>query len=160
RSDYLKRLEADHARGVRVLAVGCPRLVALIEAGILDGPEIEAAVSDYIAPLLVAGIDKIVLGCTHLPAIRSVFQRVAGLSIEVIDSGVAVARQSRRVLEASHSLATQESPATTVPRPVQPDDEFWCSGDIVQFNCVATAIMGQPIVGRSISEMHDMHATP
>ena len=64
---YLKRLIAEHATGVEVLAVGCPRLVELVEAGTLDGHVAEAAVRGYIQPLLDAGIDKLVLGLYAFP---------------------------------------------------------------------------------------------
>jgi glutamate racemase len=148
RSDYLKRLEADHAGGVRVLAVGCPRLVALTEAGMLEGPVAEAAIRAYLEPLLAAGIDKLVLGCTHFPAMRSVFERVAGTGVEVIDSGAAVARQTRRVLEGHQSLASPATGPSAAPRPMQADDELWCSGDVMQFNRVATAILGYAVTGR------------
>ena len=49
KGDYLKRLIREHANGVEVLAAGCPRLVTLAEAGVLDGPEAEAAVRAYLA---------------------------------------------------------------------------------------------------------------
>ena len=67
KGDYLKRLIREHANGVEVLAAGCPRLVTLAEAGILDGPEAETAVREYVEPMLAAGIDELVLGCTHFP---------------------------------------------------------------------------------------------
>jgi glutamate racemase len=147
-SDYLKRLVADHANGVEVLAAGCPRLVTLAEAGILDGPEAEAAVRDYIAPMLAAGIDELVLGCTHFPAVRAVFERVAGPAVEVIDSGAAIARRARFVLAEQRRLADSEGGPTDRPRPPDERDEFWCSGDVAQFERVAAAILGSPVTAR------------
>jgi len=152
RGDYLKRLIAEHANGVQVLAAGCPRLVTLAEAGMLDGPEVEAAVRGYIQPMLDAGIDELVLGCTHFPAQRAAFERVAGLGVEVIDSGVAIARQTRRVLERDGRLAgpaptsppslSHEAEGERQPRTLETGDELWCSGDVDRFERTAAAILG------------------
>ncbi|HKT38043.1 MAG TPA: glutamate racemase [Ktedonobacterales bacterium] len=153
RGDYLKRLIAEHAPGIEVLAVGCPRLVTLAEAGILEGPEAETAVREYIEPMLRAGIDQLVLGCTHFPAMRSVFERVAGPEVEVIDSGAAIARRTRFVLTDRHDLATPDGSAAARPRPLEPRDEFWCSGDADAFGHVASAILGMPVAARTIPGM-------
>lgn len=148
RGTYLKRLIADHANGVRVVAQGCPDLVTLAEAGTLDGPEAEAAVRAYVQPMLDAGIDVLVLGCTHFPAMRAVFERVAGPHVEVIDSGAAVARQARRVLVRHALLAAPDGEMACAPRAPDARDEFWCSGDPIRFARVASAILGHPVTGR------------
>ncbi len=153
RGDYLKRLIAEHANGVEVLAVGCPRLVTMAEEGLLDGPEAEEAVRGYMRPLLDAGIDTLVLGCTHFPAMRATFERVAGPDVAVIDSGAAVARQTRRVLERDGLLAVPEGGPAEAPRPPHASDEFWCSGDVPIFERTAAAILGHPIRGRHVPGM-------
>ena len=148
RGTYLKRLIADHANGVRVFAQGCPDLVTLAEAGTLDGPEAEAAVRAYVQPMLDAGIDELVLGCTHFPAMRAVFERVVGPGVEVIDSGAAVARQARHVLAERGLLAALDGEPARDARAPDARDEFWCSGDPIRFSRVASAIVGHSIVGR------------
>lgn len=148
--DYLKRLIVEHANGVQVFAAGCPRLVTLAEAGILDGAEAEAAVRDYLQPMLAAGIDELVLGCTHFPAMRPVFERVAGAGVEVIDSGAAIARQTRRVLGREGLLADPALPAAKMPRAPGASDEFWCSGDVARFERTARAILGHAISARQM----------
>ncbi len=146
--DYLQRLIEDHAHGATVHAVGCPTLVLLAEQGQLDGDEVEAAVRGYIQPLLDAGIDELVLGCTHFPAMRAVFERVSGPGVEVIDSGAAIARQTRRVLTELQLLAPTHDGTTSKKPPQRSPDEFWCSGDAELFTRVATAILGTPVYGR------------
>jgi glutamate racemase len=145
RGDYLKGLILEHANGVRVLAVGCPRLVELAEAGILDGPEAEAAIRADITPMLDAGIDELVLGCTHFPAMRAAFERVAGPGVEVIDSGAAIARQTRRVLAGQGALAAPERGPAAAPRAPDARDAFYTTGDPERFARVAAAILGHPI---------------
>lgn len=72
--------------------------VELVENGILDGPEAEAVVKASVQPLLDAGADKIVLGCTHYPFLRPVIERLCGPEVEVIDPAPAVARHTVEVL--------------------------------------------------------------
>jgi glutamate racemase len=120
----------------------------MVEAGVLDGPAAEAAVRDYIGPMLAEGIDELALGCTHFPAMRAVFERVAGPGVEVIDSGAAVALQARRVLTRESLLSPEDAGAASTPRAVRDDDEFWCSGDTSQFDRVASAILAQQVHAR------------
>jgi glutamate racemase len=153
RGDYLKHLIEEHAAGVRALTVGCPRLVTLAEAGTLDGPEAEGAIREYIGPLLAQNIDELVLGCTHFPAMRAAFERVAGPTVEIIDSGAAIARQTRRVLEERCALAAPGAQPAESPRATRANDEFWCSGDAVAFSRVASAIVGEAIIASTVPGM-------
>jgi glutamate racemase len=68
--------------GVAFSAVACPRLVPLIEAG----EQTVDAVTKYAAPLRAAGCDTVILGCTHYPLIRPVFQRVFGRDVTLVFS--------------------------------------------------------------------------
>ncbi len=87
------------AAGVTVLQRMADDWVELVERGIVDGPEAEAAVRTAVEPLLAAGADQLVLGCTHFPHLRPLIERVANGRAAVIDSCQAVARQARRLLE-------------------------------------------------------------
>src|SRR5262245_14380085 len=75
--------------GVRFTAVACPNLVPLIEAG----GQTVAAVQEYAAPLKEAGCDTVILGCTHYPLIRPVFQRVFGRDVTLVFSAEETARE-------------------------------------------------------------------
>ena len=77
--------------------------VELVERGILDGPEAEATVEASLRPLLDAGADRIVLGCTHYPFLKPVIERIAGPGVQVIDPAPAVARQTLRILQDSEA---------------------------------------------------------
>lgn len=149
KGDYLRGLIATFANGARVLARGCPRLVTMVEEGILDGPVAEAAVRADIQPMLDAGIDMLVLGCTHFPALRPVFERVAGPGVTVIDSGAAIARQTRRVLTRDDLLAAPYESVAETPRSLQPSDEFWCTGDVARFEAIASILLGEPVSARA-----------
>ena len=97
-SKYLNtrgRFEDD----VRIVEHVGQGFVELVEAGVLDGPEAEATVRASLQPLLDAGADTIVLGCTHYPFLQPVIERLAGPSVQVIDPAPAVARQTVHLLQ-------------------------------------------------------------
>lgn len=98
----LERFAADTAVHTQV----CPGLVERVEAGRLDDPETEALLRSYLQPLLDAGIDSLVLGCTHYPFLLPAIRRVVGPEVDVIDPAPAVARQTERVLEGAGCLCT------------------------------------------------------
>ena len=79
--------------GARLFAVACPRLVPLIESDDPFGEETAAAVREYAAPLKEAGVDTVVLGCTHYPLIRPIFQRVFGRGVTLVFSAEETARE-------------------------------------------------------------------
>jgi glutamate racemase len=153
RSDFLRQLIEEHASGAEVLAVGCPRLVTMVEAGRLEGPDVETVIREYIQPMLDAGIDTLVLGCTHFPAIRNAFQRVAGPEVAVIDSGEAIARRTRYLLTKLELLAASDGGPLTRPRVPSSQDEFWCSGPAEDFSRVAGGILNAPIPARQAEGM-------
>src|SRR5881275_3073436 len=84
--------------GVALFPVACPRLVPLIES---DDPFAAAttdAVRDYAAPLKDAGVDTVILGCTHYPLIRPIFQRVFGRGVTLVFSADETAREVAETL--------------------------------------------------------------
>jgi glutamate racemase len=80
--------------GVRVTAVASPRLVPLIESG----EHTVDAVREYARPLKEAGCDTVILGCTHYPLIRPVFQRVFGRDVTLVFSADETAREVAETL--------------------------------------------------------------
>ena len=90
--------KARFAKDVTVLAVVADEFVLLVERGETTGARVERIVRRRIEPLLKAGADRIVLGCTHFPHLKPVIEAVCAGRAEVVDSSAAVARQIRRVL--------------------------------------------------------------
>lgn len=68
-----------------VYAVPCPDYVPLIESGVLSGPVLDAAVAKYAQPLKEAGVDTLLLSCTHYPFIRGEIENEFGSGVTVID---------------------------------------------------------------------------
>jgi glutamate racemase len=90
---------------IRVLTQTCPGLVTAVENGVLDTPDTKRIIKCCLTPLIDAGIDQLVLGCTHYPFLRPVIEDILGPMVQVIDPAPAVARQVGRVL-AQQGLTT------------------------------------------------------
>ena len=114
------------ATDVRVITQPCPGLVELIENGDLHSPVLRQLLERYVQPLLAAGCDTIILGCTHYPFLRPMLREMLADDISLIDTGAAVARQLQRLLAARDLLA--EGPAR--------DAQFWSSADPEHFQNV------------------------
>jgi glutamate racemase len=87
------------AKNVTVLPQACPGLVTQVEAGELESPKTIALLHEYLDPMLAAGIDSLVLACTHYTFLTPAIQKVVGPQVNVIDPAPAVARQVGRVIE-------------------------------------------------------------
>ena len=90
--------KAKFAKNVTVLAAVADEFVQLVERGETSGAKVEKVVRAKVEPLLRAGADRIVLGCTHFPHLKPVIEKVCAGRAEVIDPSAAVARQIRCVL--------------------------------------------------------------
>jgi glutamate racemase len=135
-SEPLAQLIEQFTHGVTVMTQPCPGLVPLIEDGIVEGPEIERLLRSYLATLLEADVDVIVLGCTHYPFLRDAIARICGPGVLLVDPAEAVARQLGRVLE-QEDLANPGGDGGTT---------YVTTGDLAEFELVLRRLAG-PIVG-------------
>jgi glutamate racemase len=105
-SERFQRLVREHATGMAVVAQACPGLVELIEEGELQGARLTALLERLTAPLRAEKVDAVVLGCTHYPFVRDALAAVLGPEVELIDSGPAIARRTRSLLDQSGQRAS------------------------------------------------------
>jgi glutamate racemase len=91
----INSLDAD----IRVISVACPLLVPLIEEGMFEDKVTDLMLARYLAPLLSAGIDTLVLGCTHYPLLREAIARTAGPGVTLVDSAENCALAVKALLE-------------------------------------------------------------
>lgn len=111
------------ATDVQVITQPCPGLVELIENGDLHSPALRQLLASYVGPLLAAGCDTIILGCTHYPFLKPMLRQMIPEDISLVDTGAAVARQLQRLLSERNLLAA--GPAR--------EAHFWTSADPVHF---------------------------
>src|SRR3954471_13732666 len=92
------KLVRDLDAGAELVSVTCPRLVPLIESDDPFSAQTTEAVREYAQPLKEAGVDTVILGCTHYPLIRPIFQRVFGRDVTLVFSAEETAREVAEML--------------------------------------------------------------
>ncbi|MEE9331807.1 MAG: glutamate racemase [Methylophilaceae bacterium] len=137
KSAQFAALLANYGKDIQVHTQGCIGLVECIERGELNSANTKALLTQYCQPLLDAGADTIVLGCTHYPFVRDLIQEVVGNGITVIDTGKAVAKHLQNILRTQSLIISSEAePNITIwTNNVAADREvvirqLWCKGDI------------------------------
>jgi glutamate racemase len=128
-------LVEKYATGVEVYTQPAPGLVEIVEAGAIETPETERLLRKYLQPLLEKGIDTLVLGCTHYPFLRTVAQRICGPGVTILDTGLAVAKQTARVLKLAELATTRLTPGK---------ETFYTSGDPITVNGVIRKLWADP----------------
>ncbi len=121
------------AQGIRVETQVCPDLVLLAEQGAPNTPEAQAIVASYLAPLKAAGIDQLVLGCTHFPFLNEHIHAYLGSAVTIVDPGPAVARQTQRVLTERGLLSTDDTLGTVT---------YITTSDVNRFRQVLKMLIG------------------
>lgn len=99
-SARLKALIERHAGGHAVTVQGCAGVVDHIEAGDLDSPALQALVARHCAPLVAAGVDTALLGCTHYPLIEPLWRAALGPAVKLLRIETAVARRAADLWQA------------------------------------------------------------
>lgn len=89
----------EFTKDISVVEIIGEGLVPLIEAGNLDGPEMINLLKKHTRPMIEANVDYIVLGCSHYPYIVPALKKILPKQVEIIDSGEAVAKQTKTVLQ-------------------------------------------------------------
>ncbi|HLV50679.1 MAG TPA: glutamate racemase [Flavobacterium sp.] len=90
------------------------KIVQLIEEGQLYSKELKELLKQYIFPMIDQQIDYLVLGCTHYPYLIPILQELLPDNIQIIDSGEAIAQQTKRILQTNDLLKTDGLPGTSL----------------------------------------------
>lgn len=114
RSHRFASLLKRYAAGVEVKSQACPGLADRIEAGELDSAETRSLLLKYVEPLISSGCDTVVLGCTHYPFLRPLLQELLPADIAIVDTGAAVARRVKMVLQECQGFSCNNAPSVSV----------------------------------------------
>ena len=135
-SAALASLIRDHAGRAEVILVPALGLVELVEAGETAGLRAEAMLRRLLVALTVQGVDTLVLGCTHYPFLSAAIRRLVGRELTVVDSGEAIARRVRAVLD-EHSLEELDGRPGTLT--------LLTSGDPAEVGARASRLLGTAV---------------
>jgi glutamate racemase len=104
KSELLYETSQRFAQGVEVVEQVGEGLVDLIESGQMHSAEMKGLLRKHILPMLDKNIDYLVLGCTHYPFLTDQIKEIVGENVAILDSGEAIARQTRVILEQENLL--------------------------------------------------------
>ena len=112
-SELFSNTSTLYGSGINVIEQHGEGIVQLIETGKLYSEEMKALLKLYLEPMIQANIDHLVLGCTHYPYLMPLLLEILPEHIKIIDSGEAVARQTKNVLLQNHLLNTSTQQPST-----------------------------------------------
>ncbi|MGP6174426.1 glutamate racemase [Corynebacterium sp. A21] len=122
---------------VQVHARACPSFVDFVERGITSGRQILGVAEAYVEPLQAAGVDTLVLGCTHYPLLSGVIQLAIGDNVTLVSSAEESAKDVLRELSLRDLLAA--------PTEAGPTRIFESTGDPELFEKLATRFLGPSV---------------
>ncbi|ALO66431.1 glutamate racemase [Arthrobacter alpinus] len=126
------------APDLTITSVACPDFVRFVESGITAGPELLTTAQRYLAPLKEAGVDTLVLGCTHYPLLTGVISFVMGDSVTLVSSAEETAKDVYKAL-VTHDLERVSRSA--------PTHQFLSTGDADSFGILARRFLGPEVRG-------------
>jgi glutamate racemase len=122
---------------LRITTRACPRFVEFVEHGVTHGPELERVAREYLEPVRDAGVDTLVLGCTHYPLLTGVVSYVMGEGVTLVSSAEETAQDVYRVLAQNGLMREDDLPA--------PLHEFRATGDPRPFADLGRRILGPEV---------------
>jgi len=122
---------------LKLVSAACPRFVEFVENGVTSGAELLKVAEGYLAPIREAGVDTLVLGCTHYPLLTGAISYVMGDNVTLVSSAEETAKDVYRTLVA-HDLQRTETSSPTL--------RFQATGDAESFGKLARRFLG-PEVG-------------
>lgn len=121
---------------LHITSAACPRFVEFVEQGITSGPELLAVAEEYLGPIRDAGVDTLVLGCTHYPLLTGALSYVMGEDVTLVSSAEETAKDVYRTLVA-HKLQRTSKTAPTLT--------FKATGDAESFEKLARRFLGPEV---------------
>lgn len=121
---------------INVTSAACPKFVDFVERGVTSGPELLLAAEEYLAPIKAAGVDTLVLGCTHYPLLTGAISYVMGEDVSLVSSAEETAKDVYRTLVAHNLLRTSTSAPTL---------KFLATGDAKSFEKLARRFLGPEV---------------
>ncbi|POZ51543.1 glutamate racemase [Methylovulum psychrotolerans] len=130
-----------YGQDTRIMLQPCPGLVEQVERGDADSDFTRQLLEHYLAPLLSAGADTLVLGCTHYPFLEPQIRKLVGPGVAIVESSAAVARQLQ------HRLAGSLNPGddTNIPQA-----RFFTTGSADQAHALVSLLWGASVEVHSV----------
>lgn len=138
---YERALEGS---GLEVFSQACPRFVEFVERGITTGPELTDITRSYLSPLQEAGVDTVILGCTHYPLLTGVISLVLGPNMRLVTSSEATANVVYSRLVELDLLHDPRPFGMGQPRPAE-QYRFLTTSESPRFSALARRFLGPEV---------------
>lgn len=138
-SGAYQRAVAATGADVQLTAAACPGFVEFVERGETSGDQVTILAERLLAPVREAGVDALLLGCTHYPYLARVIGEVMGRDVVLVSSADETAFEVRQVLE---DLGLRRPPAATARPPRAAQHRFYSSGDVSWFQDLGRRLLG------------------
>jgi glutamate racemase len=122
---------------LQITSIACPLFVEYVERGETSGAEITKVAREYLAPVMDAKVDTLVLGCTHYPLLTGVISYVMGEGVTLVSSAEETAKDLYRTLVENGLLRSQSSTPAT--------HRFLATGDAKAFESLARRFLGPEV---------------
>jgi glutamate racemase len=132
---YQKHIQ-DLLPTAEIHAVACPLFVPIVEEGLSDHAIASLMIHDYFSPLRTAGIDTLLLGCTHYPLLHTLMRKELGDEVILIDPAIGCAEKTRQLLTEADLLNEGKEP---------PQEIFYVSDDPEKFRLLGKTFLNNPI---------------
>jgi glutamate racemase len=119
---------------IQLTTQACPRFVEFVEEGVTSGEELIKVAHEYLDPVAEAGVDTLILGCTHYPLLTGVISYVVGGSVTLISSAEETAKDVYRLLAKGGLMRDENLPA--------PVHAFYTTGDPAGFTEIGRRFLG------------------
>ena len=121
---------------LQITSAACPEFVSYVERGVTSGAELLKVAENYLAPIKAAGVDTLVLGCTHYPLLTGAISYVMGEDVTLVSSAEETAKDVYRTLVAHDLLRTSSE---------KPNLRFLATGDEKSFGVLARRFLGPEV---------------
>lgn len=134
-SEAHKNLLLTRKPDLEIYPMACPKFVPLVEKGEIEGAEAKMAAIEYLTPLKNAGIDTLILGCTHYPFLINVIRDFLGPEVNIVDPALETVRQTKELLRKNQGLRDDNNCS----------NEYFVSGNPESFLVTAKKFMGDAL---------------
>lgn len=146
RSESFKKTIKSMRPNTEVFSNPCPLFVHLVENGYIDRDNkiTKLATEEYLEPIKKAGVDTLILGCTHYPIIKDIIADYMGEGINLIDTGAEAAKYAKNCLKEKNLLSD---------RKIQGKNTFYVSDSLELFGETAKIFLGHDVSGEVFSSI-------
>lgn len=141
RSQALKKLIQDNCGGLDVLNISCPHLENIVEQGKFESSEVNKLLLKYLKDIKDSDADCLVLGCTHYPFLKKYISKILGPKVELIDSGKAIAKQTKTLL-LKHQMKNKDKK--------RGETLYFTTGDPKKFSPVASKLLKSKVRAKEV----------